>query len=79
MALVAYCNLEKTAPANSCLYPENRKMFAISFVIIVAFDPALEFDRIFVERSFGHSLQKLTTVNYLTRDQLLQIKKLYLN
>ena len=35
-----------------------------------AFHPELNLKRVLIERSFGHSLQKLTTIDYLTIEQL---------
>ena len=37
----AYIEFETTAPISSCLDPEDRKIFAISYVIIFAFHPQL--------------------------------------
>ena len=68
--LTIYIDFETTAPTNDCLDPETRKMNAVSYVIIFAFHPQLEMKRIIIERSFGHSLQKLTTIDYLTAEQL---------
>ena len=45
-------------------------MNAVSYVIIFAFHPKLKMRRVIIERSFGHSLQKLTTIGYLTNEQL---------
>ena len=45
-------------------------MFAVSYVIIFAFRPDLDIDRVIIECSFGHSRKKLTTLNYVTRKQL---------
>ena len=39
-------------------------------MIIFAFHPELKMKRIITERSFNHSLQKLTTIDYLTTEQL---------
>ena len=44
-------------------------MFVMSYVIIIAFHPHFNFDRILVQRSFCHSKEQLTSVNYLTREQ----------
>ena len=52
------------------LDPESCKMKAVSYVIIFAFHPQLELKRIIIERSFGHSTEKLTTIDYLTNEQL---------
>ena len=45
-------------------------MNAVSYVIIFAFHPELNMKRIIIERSFGHSVEKLTTIDYLTAEQL---------
>ena len=39
-------------------------------MIIFAFNPDLNFDRIITESFFGHDLNKLTDVSYLNRDTL---------
>ena len=46
-------------------------MYAISYEIIFAFHPGLNIDRIIIGRNFGHLTEKLTSFNYLTREQLL--------
>ena len=69
--LVAYINFETTAPtAQRWIDPKNRKMFAVSYVIIFEFSPDLHIDRVIIERSFGHSLERLADLSYLTRKQL---------
>lgn len=45
-------------------------MTAVSYVIIFAFHPDLKIDRVIIERSFGHSIEKLSSLNYLTSEQL---------
>ena len=45
-------------------------MFAVSYVIIFTFHPELEIDKVIIEYSFGHSEYTLTSLNYLTVDQL---------
>ena len=50
--LVAYIDFEMMAQTDECLDPENRKMFAVSCVIIFAFHPELDINRVIVERSF---------------------------
>ena len=45
-------------------------MNAVSYVIIFAFHPDLDMKRIIIERSFGHSIQKLTMIDCLTSEQL---------
>ena len=50
--------------------PESCKMKAVSYAIILAFHPSYDFKRVIIERSFGHSLKKLATIDYLTTEQL---------
>ena len=73
--LTAYIDFETTAPTLDCLDPETKKMNAVSYVIIFAFHPHLNLKRVIIERSFGHSLEKLTTINYPT-NELLKYKDL---
>ena len=68
--LVGYIDFETTPPIDECLNPKIRKMFAVSCVIIFAFYPDLDIDRVIIECSFGHSRKNLTSLNYLTREQL---------
>ena len=68
--LTAYIDFETTAPTDDCLDPDNRRMFAVFYVVIFAFHPELSFDRIIIERSFGHSLAQLCFLDYLTNEQL---------
>ena len=68
--MTAYINFETTAPTDDCLNLENRKMFAVSYVIIFAFHPNLQLDCVIIERSFGHSPAQLCSLNYLTNEQL---------
>ena len=53
--LIAYIDFETTVQTDECLDPENRKMFALSYVIIFAFHSELDINRVIIERSFGHS------------------------
>ena len=66
----AYIDFEMTAPTDNCLDPETKKMNTVSYVIIFAFHPDLDLKRVIIERNFGHSLEKLTTIDYLTTEQL---------
>ena len=68
--LTAYIDFETTAPTDDMLDPESNKMNAVSYAIIFAFHPKLKMKRIIVERSFGHYIQNLTTIDYLTTEQL---------
>ena len=38
--------------------------------MIVAIHPGLKLNWIIIEHSFGHSFEKLTTVDYLTEEQM---------
>ena len=67
--LTAYIDFETTAPTDDCLDPETKKMTAVSYLIIFIFHPDLKTDRVIIERSFGHSIEKLS-LNYLTSNQL---------
>ena len=69
IALTAYANFETIAPSEDYQDPENRKMFDVSYVIIFAFHPDLNLERIIVERSFGYSYEELLSIDYLTTDQ----------
>ena len=75
---MAYIDFETTAPTDQqWIDPENRKMFAVSYVIIFAFHIDLYIDcRIIwifsgkVLCSFGHSFERLADLSYLTCKQL---------
>ena len=41
--------------------------------MIVAFHPKLHLDRIIIQRSFAHSLEQLTTLDYFTREQIYYV------
>ena len=69
LPVVAYIDFETTAPTDSCFDPEQKKMFVVSYVIILAFHPKLKMDRVIIQRSFGHSLEQLATIDYLTNVQ----------
>ena len=68
--LTAPIDFETTAPTDDCLDPENKKMTAVSYVIIFAFHPRLPIDGVVIESSFGHSNLQLCSLNYLTSERL---------
>ena len=72
-------DFEIAASAKNFLTPEQNKMFVISYTLIFAFHPKLNLNRVIVQRSFGHSLLKLATVDYLTKDQLKFVDKDLIN
>ena len=45
-------------------------MCVVSYVMIVAFHPALDLDRVIIYRRFAHTLEKLSNINCLTREQI---------
>ena len=53
-------------------------MFGVLYVKIFAFYPDLNFERVIIECSFGHSIEKLLTLDYLTRDQMQFLNKITL-
>ena len=67
---VAFIDFETTAPTDNCFDPQQKSMFVVSFVIIVAFHPKLKMDRVIIQCSFEHSLEKLARIDYLTNDQM---------
>ena len=50
-----YFDFETTSPTDGdWLNPEDRKMFVVSYVIVVAFHPFFNFERILIQRSVSH-------------------------
>ena len=45
-------------------------MFVVSYVMVVAFHPELKLNRIIIQRSYAHSLEQLTSINYFTQEQI---------
>ena len=45
-------------------------MFVVSYVMIVAFYPELELNRIVIQRNYAHSIEQLTSINYFTQEQI---------
>ena len=73
VSFVKYFDFEITAPTDTCLDPEQKKMFVVSYVMIVVFNPQLNLERIIVQRSFAHSTDELTSLKYFTREQIIFI------
>ena len=69
MPYVFYFDFETTAPTDNFFDPEERKMFVVSYVLIVAFHPTFNLNRIITQRSYAHSLKELATLNYLSEDK----------
>ena len=78
-----YFDFETTSPTDAdWLNPEDKKMFVVSYVIVVAFHPFFNFERIIVQRSVSYPKKELISVNYLSAEQFLFktkeiIKRLY--
>ena len=70
VSFVIYFDFETTAPTFNFADQEQKKMFVVSYVMIVAFHPKLNLDREIIQRSYAHYLEQLTTLNYFTREQL---------
>ena len=70
MPFVLYFDFETTAPTDDCFDPEQKKMFVVSYVLIVTFHPALKLNRIIIQRSYAHSLEQLTSLNYFSEDHM---------
>ena len=45
-------------------------MFVVSYALIACFHPKLKIQKIIAERSYAHSINELTSISYLTADQL---------
>ena len=72
---IIYFDFETTAPTGNCLDSEQKKLFFVSYVMIVAFHPELKLDRIIIQRSFAHSTEQLTSLGYFTREQITYINQ----
>ena len=70
LSFVLYFDFEATTPTDNCFEPEQKKMFVVSYVIIVTFHPALNLDRIIIQRSYARSIDQLTSLNYFSDDQM---------
>ena len=45
-------------------------MFVVSYVMIVAFHPELKLNCIMIQRSYAHSIEQLTSLNYFTQEKI---------
>ena len=75
LTLVAYIGFETTAPAENFLNREQKTMFVVSYTLIFAFHLKFNSNHVVVQRSSGHLLLKLVTIDYLTKDQLEFVDK----
>ena len=59
---------ETAAATNNYFDFEQKKIFVVSYVIIVGFYSHLNSRKIVAQRSYGHSINQLTSINYLSED-----------
>ena len=65
-----YFDFETTSPTDAdWLNPEDKKMFVVSYIIVVAFHPYFNYEKILVQRSVSHPKKELISINYLSREQ----------
>ena len=67
---VIYFDFETTAPTDNILDPKQKQLFVVSYVMIVAFNPDLKLNLIIIQRSFAHSSEQLTSLNYFAPEQI---------
>ena len=70
LSFALYFDFKTTAPTDNYFDPEQTKIYVVSYKLIVSFHPKLKIQKIIVERSYAHPLKELTTISYLTGDQL---------
>ena len=70
ISFTLYFDFETTAPTDNYFHPEQIKMFVVSYALIACFHPKLKIEKIIVKRSYTHSINELTSISYLTADQL---------
>ena len=69
--LVVVCiDFETTAATDACFDPEQKQMFVVSYVLILAFHPKVNIDKVIFQRGVGHSPEKLRSLDYLKNDQM---------
>ena len=74
--ITIYFDFETTAATDNCYDPGQTEMFVVSYVMILCFHPHLiNLPRIIVERSYGHSLERLNSIDYLSAEQMTFIDR----
>ena len=71
MPMAIYSDFETTAPTNNCFDPEQKKCLLCPMFWLLLFTRTWTLE-ITVSRSYGHSLEQLTTIDYLANDQMVQ-------
>ena len=72
---LVYFEFETTAPTDNWFDPEQKTMFVVSYIMIVAFHSDLKIDRIIIQRSCAHAIEQLTSLDYFSQDQIKRINK----
>ena len=63
LSFAIYFDFETTSPTDSeWLNPEDKKMFVMSYVMIVAFHPHFNFERILIQRGVSHTKEELLII-----------------
>ena len=75
LPFVIYFDFETRAPTDNSFDPEQKTMFLVSYVMIVAFHPELKLDKIIIQRSYFHGIEQLTSLEYFLQDQIKRINK----
>ena len=75
LPFVIYFEFETTAPTDNCFDPEQKTMFVVSYIMIVAFLANLKIDTIIIQRSCAHAIEQLTSLDYFSQDQIKCINK----
>ena len=74
LLMTIYFDFETTAPSDTYYDPEQKEMFVVSYITIIAFHQKLiGLNRVICERSLGYSYQKLNIIDYFTDDQICHV------
>ena len=65
-----YFDFETTSPTDNYFNPEQTKMLVVCYALIACFHPKLKIQKTIVKRSYTHSINELSSISYLTADQL---------
>ena len=57
LPFVLYFDFKITVPTDNIFDPEQKKNIVVSYVLIVAFHPALNLNRIIIQRSYSYCLE----------------------
>ena len=65
-----YFDFETTSGKKIYNFGEDCSLYPVPYSFVVAFHPCLNLEKIFVVRSFNHSLESLIDVGYLSEEML---------